>query len=181
MTDLDRRRQEMTRLVAPEIPALRRYARFLTKDATSADDLVQDCLERTFTRWHLRRADADVRPWMFAILHNLAINAFRKDARRGPHVLLDGDEDSALAQRPTQDDALLHDDLLQALIRLPDEYRSVLALVAIEKLSYADAASVLGVPVGTIMSRLHRARARLQGLLDSGLSSPSPANLRVVR
>src|ERR1700737_2709215 len=85
----------MTLLIEPLIPALRRYAHGLMRDRATADDLVQDCLERAISRWHQRREDNDPRSWIFTILHNLAINRMRQKQRRGPHIPLeDADEDS---------------------------------------------------------------------------------------
>jgi len=158
--------------VEPLIPALRRYARALLRDRTAADDLVHDCLERTISRWHQRRPETDARAWVFTILHNLAMNRLRQAARRGPHVELD---DAAAAQPPSQEAHVRHGELLRALAELPADQRSVLLLVGVEGLSYADAARVQGVPIGTVMSRLSRARERLHRLLDGALPVAPPA------
>jgi len=164
--------------IEPLIPALRRYARALLRDRSIADDLVHDCLERAIARWDQRR-NGEVRAWLFAILHNLAMNRLRQTARRGPHLGLDAVDDGALVQRPVHDDPLRHRDLLRALAELPDDQRSVLLLVTVEDLSYAEAARVLDVPIGTVMSRLSRARDRLQRLMDGELpASPRPIVLR---
>ncbi|MDE1993275.1 MAG: sigma-70 family RNA polymerase sigma factor [Rhizobiaceae bacterium] len=157
---------DILRLVEPMIPALRRYARALLRDVTAADDLVQDCLERVISRWHQRRRDGDARTWVFAILHNLAVNRLRQTARRGAHVSLDDADEMVFARAPTQEDALMRRDIVAALARLPEEQRSVLLLVSVEDLSYAQAAEVLGIPIGTVMSRLARARERLRQLLE---------------
>jgi RNA polymerase sigma-70 factor (ECF subfamily) len=166
--------------VEPLIPALRRYARALLRDRTAADDLVHDCLERTISRWHQRRADGDARTWVFAILHNLALNRLRQTARRGPHVALDAAGDDAIQQPPGQEAHVRHGELLRALAELPEDQRSVLLLVSVEGLAYAEAARVLGVPIGTVMSRLSRARERLHRLLDGALPVAPPA-LRSVK
>jgi RNA polymerase sigma-70 factor (ECF subfamily) len=171
---------DIERLVEPLIPSLRRYARALVRDRSAADDLVHDCLERAVARWHQRRGDGDARTWLFAILHNLASNRLRQLQRRGPHVALDADADAALARPPAQDDPLRHRDLLRALHQLADDQRSVLLLIAVEDLSYAEAARVLGVPVGTVMSRLSRARDRLQRLMEGELPAAAPVALRSV-
>ncbi|TXH32820.1 MAG: sigma-70 family RNA polymerase sigma factor [Rhodospirillaceae bacterium] len=158
---------DMMLLIEPQIPALRRYARALLRDAAAADDLVQDCLERAIGRWHQRRSDGDARTWLFAILHNLAVSRLRQKTRRGPHLPLE-DAEAALPVRPaTQEDALRHRDLLRGLGALPEDQRSVLLLVAVEELSYAETAAVLEVPTGTVMSRLSRARHKLMQLMDS--------------
>ena len=157
---------DMMHLVEPMIPALRRYARSMVRDRAAADDLVQDCLERTISHWHQRRTDSDARSWVFTILHNLAINQLRQKARRGWHGPIDDVAESTLAQPAAQEHGLHHRDLLKALDSLPEDQRSVLLLVSVEDLSYADAASVLGVPVGTVMSRLSRAREKLLQAMD---------------
>ena len=99
---------------------------------------------------------------MFAILHNLAVNQYRQTAVRGVHMTLDEADENVFSLKPLQEQNLLYMDVLQKLAGLPDEQRSVILLVAVEDLSYADAASVLNIPVGTVMSRLSRARERLQ-------------------
>jgi RNA polymerase sigma factor (sigma-70 family) len=157
---------DMMQLIEPLIPALRRYARALTRDRTAADDLVQDCLERVIGKWHLRRADGDARTWIFTILHNLAINRLRQSARRGRHVAIEDVDESAFAHKPSQEDALRHRDLKAALETLSPEQRSVVLLVSVEDLSYAETARVLGVPVGTVMSRLARARDKLLSAME---------------
>jgi RNA polymerase sigma factor (sigma-70 family) len=152
---------DMTQLIEPLIPALRRYARSLLHDATAADDLVQDTLERAISRWHLRRAEGDARTWMFTILHNLAINRLRQTARRGRHLAIEDADEAVVARRYTQEDGLRHDDIMAAVRRLPEDQCSVLLLVSVEDMTYAEVACVLDVPIGTVMSRLARARARL--------------------
>ena len=152
---------DMMLLVEPLIPALRRYARSLLGERAAADDLLQDCLERAITRWHQRRGDGDVKTWLFTILHNLAISQLRQSARRGRHVELDEVSETVVARPPTQEAGLQHRDLLNALGTLPEEQRSVLLLVSVEDLSYAETARVLDIPIGTVMSRLARAREKL--------------------
>lgn len=149
------------------IPALRRYAWALLRNQDAADDLVQDCLERALGRWHLRQRDADLRAWLFTILRSLFLNKIRQQSRRGVHVefqeadghtSFDGDGERALAGR----------DALQALNALSEEQRSLLLLIAVEDFSYQEAADLFGVPLGTIMSRLSRARAELRKLIETG-------------
>lgn len=175
----DRIKEEMTQLVEPQIPALRRYARMLTSDMSAADDLVQDCLERALTRWHLRRTDTDVRPWLFTILHNIAVNYFRSLSRRGVVVPLDEQIDTIHQQPALQEDALFHEELLEAVDRLPVEQRSVLLLIAVEGLGYAEAATTLAIPIGTVMSRLFRARERLLAM-GANEGRPAKPTLRAV-
>lgn len=167
--------KDMMLLIEPLIPALRRYARSLLRDRAAADDLLQDCLERAITRWHQRRADGDARTWLFTILHNLAISRLRQAARRGTHVALDQADESVAARPPTQEDGLRHEDLLRALGTLPEDQRSVLLLVSVEDLSYAEAARVLDIPVGTVMSRLSRAREKLsRAMAPDGSGAMAP-------
>ncbi len=146
-----------------QIPRLRRYARALTGNAVRADDLVQDCLERALSRRDQWRPDSDLRAWLFTIMHNLHINAVRRE-RNGPQFTELLDEDNYVAAYAVDGQLQLRD-LETALLRLAEEQRTVLLLVAIEELSYAQVSVVLDIPVGTVMSRLHRARERLRGLM----------------
>lgn len=174
--------KDMMLLVEPLIPPLRRYARSLLRDQAAADDLVQDCLERVIGRWHQRRADGDARTWVFTILHNLAINRLKQTARRGRHVMLEDADDAVLARPATQEDGWRQRDLQKGLAALPEDQRSVLLLVSVEDLSYAEAAKVLGIPVGTVMSRLARAREKLMKTMDGEnvISLHSP-NIRRIK
>jgi len=165
--------------VEPLIPALRRYARALVRNRANADDLVQDCLERAVSRWNQRR-DGDVRSWLFSILHNLAIDQFRKISARGRHVTVDETSEDDLSDTAAQEHRLMYQDVLNKLAKLPEEQRSVLLLVAVEDLSYADAAKVLNIPVGTVMSRLSRARERLQQEIE-GTMDTTPTNVVQMR
>ena len=153
--------KDMLLQVEPLIPALRRYARALVRNRAAADDLVQDCLERAVSRWQ-QRGDGSVRAWLFAILHNLAVDQFRKNAARGRHVPIDETNEGNFGEAAVQEQKLMYQDVLNKLAKLPEEQRAVLLLVAVEDLSYAEAAKVLNIPVGTVMSRLSRARERLQ-------------------
>jgi RNA polymerase sigma factor (sigma-70 family) len=163
--------RDMLLQVEPLIPALRRYARALVRNRATADDLVQDCLERAVRRWHQHR-DGEVRPWLFAILHNLAVDQFRKVAVRGRHVAIDSVSEDDFGTAATQEHRLMYQDVLNKLARLPEEQRAVLLLVAVEDLSYADAAKALNIPVGTVMSRLSRARERLQQDIEGVAEAP---------
>lgn len=154
--------RDMMLLIEPLIPGLRRYARSLLRDADAADDLVQDCLERVVGRWHQRRTDGNARSWVYTILHNLAVNRMNQRARRGPHPAMDNAPEAALAEQPTQESPLHSRDIVAAVDRLPDDQKAVLLLISTEDLSYAEAARVLDIPVGTVMSRLSRARERLR-------------------
>jgi RNA polymerase sigma-70 factor (ECF subfamily) len=171
--------KDMMLLVEPLIPALRRYARALLHDRPAADDLVQDCLERVIARWHQRRADGDARTWVFTILHNLAMTRLRQIARRGRPVALDDVDEAAAVSAPTQEDGLQHRELLRALASLPEDQRGVLLLVSVEDLSYAETARVLDIPIGTVMSRLARAREKLLRAVDAQAPAARPRLRRV--
>jgi len=153
-------------LLEPLIPALRRYAYALVRDHDGADDLVQDTLERALSRWALRRRDGDLRAWLFTIQRNLHVSALRQGRRRGVQVELD--EASTPSTAAAQENGMAVQDILAALDQLPEEQKSVLLLIGVEDLSYDDAARVMGVPAGTVMSRLSRGRQRLRGLLETG-------------
>ncbi|WP_207460467.1 sigma-70 family RNA polymerase sigma factor [Azospirillum sp. SYSU D00513] len=167
---------EKAALIEPHIPALRRYAFALIREDSAADDLVQDCLERAVARWHLRRGDGDVRAWLFSILHNRFVSQRRETLRRGRHGPLEEAEETA-GVPGAQEPAMVHRDLLRAMAALPEEQQAVLLLVGVEDLSYAEAAKAIGVPVGTVMSRLSRARDRLRRLMNG----ERPALLRRVK
>jgi RNA polymerase sigma-70 factor (ECF subfamily) len=158
-----------------EIPRLRRYARALIGNRAAADDLVQDTLERAWARCALWRAGSDLRAWLFSIMHNLRVDQLRRPNL--PSHSIDED-DFEVPTRATQSDRLEVRDLESALRQLPDEQREVLLLVALEDLSYAEVAGTLGIPVGTVMSRLARGRERLRRLMEE---RPPGVNLRVVR
>ena len=153
-------------LLEPLIPALRRYAYALVRDHDAADDLVQDTLERALSRWLLRRPHGDLRAWLFTIQRNLFIGVWRQNKRHGTHVTLD---DAVLPGTAAQQEAGLEvQDVLSALDQLPEEQKSLLLLVGVEDFSYDDAARILGLPIGTVMSRLSRARQRLRSILETG-------------
>ena len=143
----------------PHIPHLRRCARALVRDPERSDDLVQDCLLRAMSRWHLWRPTGSLRAWLFTNLHNLHVNAVKRAARQGRSVAFD---DQAAGSAPAHQDLQLHlSEVADALERLPTEQKQVLILVGLEEFSYADAARV---PIGTVMSRLARGRERLRQL-----------------
>lgn len=156
------------------IPRLRRYARALVGDRAAADDLVQDTLERAWAKLHLYRRGTDLRAWLFTVMHNVHVNRVR--ATR-PTDCID-DAMPELAQRAVQGDALLMRDLDRAIARLPADQRAVLLLVTLEEMSYEEAARTLEVPIGTVMSRLSRAREKLRMLM---LGQSGAAKLKVVK
>jgi RNA polymerase sigma-70 factor (ECF subfamily) len=149
---------------------LRRYAFALVGDRDRADDLVQDCLERAWSRAHLWRR-GNIRGWLFTIMHNVSINARRREFRAPPLTSLDrpGLEPST---RASQEDHLSIGALHAAVNSLPQEQQEVILLVGLEEFSYAEAAEILGVPTGTVMSRPHRGRERLRQML-AGQGGPA--------
>jgi len=159
------------------IPALRRYARALLRHAQDADDLVQETLLRALEGLRTRHQDGEVRPWLFAIMHNQFISHRRKakvrrdDAERDPAGLAVIGLD-AHAVRGRQEDGLHWQDFVRAFDSIPEDQQAVLLLVSVEDLSYAEVSQVLAIPIGTVMSRLARGRERLRGLTaaDAGTS-----------
>ena len=167
-------------LLVEQLPGLRRYARALTGDAWAADDLVQDTLERACAKWQLWVAGTDLRAWLFTLMHNLYLNQRRAAKVALNSVSIDDVEAELHAPAPGSDDPL---DLARCLKRLPADQRAVLLLVTLEDMSYEEAAKVLAIPLGTVMSRLSRARSRLRELMDGGqpavqAGAAKPPNLR---
>lgn len=161
--------------IAQQIPRLRRYARALTGDRNAADDLVQDTLERALSRFHLWRQGSDLRAWLFTIMHNIYVNQVRSRVRQHQESLEESAAESLQAQEPDWAEIRAIGD---ALARLPDEQRAVLLLVGLEQFTYDEAARVLDIPVGTVMSRLSRGRERLRMLIGS---DPKPRPLKAVK
>jgi len=152
-----------------QIPRLRRYARALTGSREAADDLVQDALERAWTKRALWRADSNLRAWLFAVMHNVFVNGVK---RARPMASLDalneeGNAEPVASNASAETSATLRE-MSSALAQLPVEQRQVVLLVGLEQLTYAEAADVLEIPIGTVMSRLSRGRDRLRQLLDEG-------------
>ena len=160
------------------IPRLRRYARALTGDRLMADDLVQDTLERAWTKRHLWREGSDLRAWMFTVMHNVYVNQVRS---RIADAAVPLDIEALNVPAPGSPvDWLEVADIDAALRRLPGEQREVLLLVALEQFSYGEAAAALGIPVGTVMSRLFRARERVRILLG-GAPLAAAGALKVIK
>jgi RNA polymerase sigma-70 factor (ECF subfamily) len=151
------------------IPALQRYALVLLRDRQGVEDLVHDCLVQALTHMRSRRRGADIRPWLFSIMHNLFISQKRRERVRGHNIPIESMIDSADEGRmnidATQEDRLRWRDLLRGLNQLPLELRLVITLVSVEELSYAAVGEVLNIPIGTVMSRLSRGRERLRQIM----------------
>lgn len=152
-------------MIEAYMPALRRYARTLLRNPQERDDLVHDCLVRALDRWHTRRNDLSLRAWLFAIMHNLAVSQRRRERLRDRAIVLE-DLSRAQSMPAGQEHQTEFREVLGALYGLPEEQRQVLILVTIEDFSYAEVAQVLQIPIGTVMSRLSRARERLQRAVD---------------
>jgi RNA polymerase sigma-70 factor (ECF subfamily) len=161
------------------IPRLRRYARVLTGEGTRADDLVQDTLARAWEKRSLWLAGSDLRAWLFTIMHNVFVNQralARRDAR---NVSIDDPDGGAAWQLPvpaTQFTRVELMETMQSLARLAPEQREVLVLAAVEEMRYEEIAAVMGIPVGTVMSRLSRAREKLRRT-----NGDAPLQLKVVK
>lgn len=150
-------------LISREIPRLRRYALALVDDPDAADDLVQDCLERAILKRHLWARRGSIRSWLYRILYNVFANqaATRGRIRRQlPIEALPGDD----AQTTRQDLRVECAEIADAMQALPADQRAAIVLTAVEELSYEEAAEVLGVPIGTLRSRLFRGREKLRDL-----------------
>jgi len=146
----------------------------LTGDAWAADDLIQDTLERACRKWTLWTAGSNLRAWLFTLMHHQHVDHIRSQIHHPPPAAMVDVADAEhelTAPTPHTDQQL---DLQRCLLRLPPEQRQVLLLVTVEDFSYQETAQLLGVPMGTVMSRLHRARSRLRELMEDG-ERPTPA------
>jgi RNA polymerase sigma-70 factor (ECF subfamily) len=159
---MDQRRQA----IIEEIPRLRRYARSLVRDRDAADDLVQDSLERALSRMESWTTGDSPRRWLFTIMHHLFVDQLRRAKRHVQAVTMMPETIDALAAPPQQPDKVASAEVLSALQQIAPERRAALTLVAVEGFSYADAANVLGIPAGTLMSRIARGREELRAILD---------------
>lgn len=161
------------------LPRLRRFSHWLTRDAASADDLVQSTLERALSRWDSRRDDDALRPWLFSIAYRLFLDGKRRTRRyAGVLDLLRGGGVEEAAQ-PSVEREVVAQSALQALDRLPAGQRELLLWVSVEGLSYREVATLLDVPIGTVMSRLSRARLALRRLGDG--EAPATPALRLLK
>lgn len=159
------------------LPRLRRFARWLTRDASSADDLVQATLERGLARWDSRRDESALRPWLYAIAWHLFLDGKRHARRYAAMLELLGR--SQAAEQPSVEREVIAQSVVHAMNRLPDEQRHLLLWVSVEGLSYREVADLLGIPIGTVMSRLSRARAALRRLGDG--EAPATPALRLLK
>ena len=154
-----------TNLIA-EIPHLRRFARSLCGDASLADDLVQDCIERALKKSHLYDAAKPLRAWLYAVLRNIHVSNWRSNVKHTSSKNIDDLIDGEGATRAEQEDNFSTSLITEALDKLPAQQREVLVLISLEEVSYKQASEIIGVPIGTIMSRLSRARSLLKDILE---------------
>lgn len=152
--------------IIEEIPRLRRYARSLLRDRDAADDLVQDSLERALSRMDSWTTGDSPRRWLFTIMHHLFVDQLRRARRHGQAVAMISETSGGLSVPPPQTEKIAADEVIAALQLIAPERRAALVLVAVEGMSYADAAGVLGIPAGTLMSRIARGREELRSILD---------------
>jgi RNA polymerase sigma-70 factor (ECF subfamily) len=160
------------------IPRLRRYALALTGEREAADDLIQDTLERAWRKRALWQPGSDLRAWLFTVMHNVHVNAVRAVRPLDSLGEQDLDAERALPSSASAESAIVLSELRTALTRLSEEHRQVILLVGLEQMSYGEAAAVLGIPIGTVMSRLARGREQLRHLLAR---EPQAAGLRRVK
>jgi len=147
------------------IPVIRRYARALTNDMHRADDLVQDCLERAWSRLHQFQQGSNMRAWLFTIMHNIYANQARRYNKTPQLVDIDTIADFPCSNSRQELNLELYD-LEYALQQLPHEQREVLLLVGLEGMRYQEVSDIIGIPVGTVMSRLYRAREKLRNIME---------------
>jgi RNA polymerase sigma factor (sigma-70 family) len=167
---------EDARAIEQLIPNLRRYARALVRDPDLADDLVQDCLERAISRFHYFEPGTNLRGWLFTILLNIVRSHTRSAKWRNQALPLD-DLNSRATVPGSQEVSLTMRDLQRAFDQLAPSFREVIMIVAVEGLSYEEAAGIIGTPVGTVRSRLSRARSQLREALE-GLAAQSKTSGR---
>jgi RNA polymerase sigma-70 factor, ECF subfamily len=162
------------------LPRLRRYARVLAGDLNRADDLVQDTLARAWEKRRLWQTGSDLRAWLFTIMHNVHVNQHARRRRERAENSLDADDGPIvgweISVRATQCDRVELAEVLLQMGRLPVEQREVLILAAVEELRYEEIAAALAIPIGTVMSRLSRARDKLRRM-----AVEPPSALKVMR
>ncbi|MGF1621412.1 MAG: sigma-70 family RNA polymerase sigma factor [Rhodomicrobiaceae bacterium] len=161
---------EVKWLIAREIPRLRRYALTLERDPDAADDLVQDTLERAIRKRHLWSRRGSVRSWLYRILYTVFLNKRPKRLREQGELCLN--EHLPPSEPAQQDQRLICSNIVTALHQLPDDQRAPIGLTAVEGLSYEEAADVLGIPIGTLRSRLSRGREALRHLFVEQQEKP---------
>lgn len=169
---------DFNRRICAEIPHLRRYARALCGDTDQADDLVQDCLERAMRKRHLWRPAGRLRAWLFRVLYRLFLN--NRDAARNRREVLRAQPGDEQAVHAAVGEAQVYCfEVLAAVDRLPDHQRAALLLIALEAPGYREAAWMLGIRVGTLRSRIARAREQVRTQLETDRATAAQALRRV--
>lgn len=168
MHELDEQLREL-------IPRLRRFAVSLTRNSSSADDLVQATLERAIIAWTSKRLEGDLRAWLFSILYRQFLDAHRRNRRYARMLEFFTGRDDA---QPSVERTVMAHSTLRAFDQLTTEQRALLLWVSVEGLSYKEVAEILTVPIGTVMSRLSRARQALRQLSDGEITGPSLRRLK---
>ncbi|MBJ2244960.1 MULTISPECIES: sigma-70 family RNA polymerase sigma factor [Pseudomonas] len=168
MHELDEQLREL-------IPRLRRFAVSLTRNSSSADDLVQATLERAIIAWASKRIEGDLRAWLFSILYRQFLDAHRRSRRYARMLEFFTGRDDV---QPSVERTVMAQSTLQAFDRLTTEQRALLLWVSVEGLSYKEVAEILAVPIGTVMSRLSRARQALRQLSDGEITGPALRRLK---
>jgi RNA polymerase sigma-70 factor (ECF subfamily) len=166
--DGPRRVRETLHRIEAEIPRLRRYARYLRREPDDADDLVQECLARAIAKIHTWQPGSNLRAWLFVILRNCHINEIRREQRTSYSLDDTPTDEPSLTTPGNQEATVALAEIKRAYLSLSDEHREILLLIAIEGLQYEEAAAILEVPLGTVRSRLSRARQALRRALESG-------------
>jgi len=170
---------EFGRLIEQEIPQLRRYARALTRDIEQADDLVQNCLVRALAKERLWQFGTNLRAWLFTVLHNGHINSVRRSIREQTDAVAATESFARAQSEPSARLDLL--DVEQAIRKLPEPQRRVILLIGLEGMRFDEAAEMLGVPVGTVRSRIARARQTLRKLLERNIEAADSADGSALR
>ncbi|NQV55154.1 MAG: sigma-70 family RNA polymerase sigma factor [Rhodospirillales bacterium] len=151
------------------LPHVMRYARALTRDPDLAEDLLHDCVARALDKLHQFQAGTNMRAWLFTILHNIHLQNLRGASRRPRTDQLDDEISGRIGVDGDQDDKLAIRDFDRALARLPEDQKQVILLIGLEDMSYQETATILDIPVGTVMSRLSRGREKLRNDMDGKL------------
>jgi RNA polymerase sigma-70 factor (ECF subfamily) len=157
------------------IPRLSRYARALTRDTDDAEDLIQDTLLLAISKIHLWEAGTDLRAWLFTVMHNQYVDFVRRGVREGKRASIEAADN--IGYGANQQVALQLQELRDAVAKLPKEQRAVVVLIGLEGMRYEEVADILGVPIGTVRSRLSRARETLRDMMDEPSRRPSDARI----
>jgi RNA polymerase sigma-70 factor (ECF subfamily) len=164
-------RDEFHALLLEQIPRLRRYARALTRNRDSADDLVQDCLQQALRKSELWQPGTNLRAWLFTIMHNIFVSGVRRQYA-APQVVMDPDSAQQPAIAASQDASIYLQEVERGIQALPAEQREIVLLVALEGMGYEEVGRILGIPIGTVRSRLSRARDALRRYTEGIARTP---------